>query len=131
LDNNIWKEENCKRKFNGGKNHTEPFQKRHHSSESIGNGNSHRHGGHFTRAMVATSMATGTMEDSRETTPMATITMVITMGEMDIAVSTPMLRRISPTSPATSARIMGIIPPTTQKISQMMQPSPIHSKRDR
>jgi hypothetical protein len=26
---------------------------------------------------------------------------------------------------------MGIIPPTTQKISQMMQPSPIHSKRDR
>jgi hypothetical protein len=47
LDNNIRKEEKRKRKFNGGKNHTEPFHKRHHTSESGGNGNSHRHGGHF------------------------------------------------------------------------------------
>jgi hypothetical protein len=47
LDNNIRKEENRKRKFNGSKNHTEPFHKRHHSSEGSGNGNSHRHGGHF------------------------------------------------------------------------------------
>jgi hypothetical protein len=38
LDNNIRKEEKHKRKFNGGKNHT---------SESGGNGNSHRHKGHI------------------------------------------------------------------------------------
>jgi hypothetical protein len=47
LDNNIRKEENRKRKFSGGKNHTEPFHKKHHSSKGSGNGNSHRHGGHF------------------------------------------------------------------------------------
>jgi hypothetical protein len=47
LDNNIRKEENCKRKFSNGKNHTEPFHKKHHSSEGSGNGCSHRHGGHF------------------------------------------------------------------------------------
>jgi FlaG/FlaF family flagellin (archaellin) len=102
-----------------------------------------------TRAMVTAPMATGTMEDSEEKTPMATSTMEdseettpmaiimvitmgtmdITMGEMDIAVSTQMSRRISPTSPATSARRMGTIPTTAQRISQMMQPSPIHSRR--
>jgi hypothetical protein len=37
LDNNIRKEENHKKKFNGGKTHTEPFHKRHHSSEGSGN----------------------------------------------------------------------------------------------
>jgi hypothetical protein len=47
LDNNIRKEENRKRKFNGDKNHTEPFHKKHHSSEGSGNRSSHRHGGHF------------------------------------------------------------------------------------
>jgi hypothetical protein len=49
LDNNIRKEENCKRKFSSGKNHTEPFHKKHHSSEGSGNGSSHRHGGHFSK----------------------------------------------------------------------------------
>jgi hypothetical protein len=49
LDNNIRKEENRKRKFNAGKNHTEPFHKRHHTSDSGGNGKSHRYGGHFTK----------------------------------------------------------------------------------
>jgi hypothetical protein len=85
------------------------------------------------RAMVATSMAMGTMEDSGETIPMAITmgTMDITMGEMGIAISTQMPRRISPTSPATSARRMGTIPPAVQRTSQMMQPSPTHSRRDR
>jgi hypothetical protein len=48
LDNNIRKEENRKRKFNNDKTHTEPFHKRHHSSEGNGNGsnsNGHRHNG--------------------------------------------------------------------------------------
>jgi hypothetical protein len=49
LDNNIRKEENRKRKFHIGKNHTEPFHKRHRFSESSGTGNSHRHGGHFNK----------------------------------------------------------------------------------
>jgi hypothetical protein len=49
LDNNIRKEENRKRKFSGGKSHTETFHKKHHSSESSGNGSSHRHGGHFNK----------------------------------------------------------------------------------
>jgi hypothetical protein len=45
LDNNIRKEENCKRKFNDGKTHTEHSHKRHHSSEGNGNGsNSNGHG---------------------------------------------------------------------------------------
>jgi hypothetical protein len=47
LDNNIRKEENRKRKFSNSKNHTEPFHKKHHSSEGSGNGNSHRQGSHF------------------------------------------------------------------------------------
>jgi hypothetical protein len=47
LDNNIRKEENRRRKFNNGKNHTEPFHKKHHSSKGSGNGSSHKHGGHF------------------------------------------------------------------------------------
>jgi hypothetical protein len=47
LDNNIRKEENRKRKFSNGKNHTEPFHKKHHSSEGSGNGSSHKHVGHF------------------------------------------------------------------------------------
>jgi hypothetical protein len=47
LDNNIRKEENHMRKFSNGKTHTEPFHKKHHSSEPSGNGSSHRHGGHF------------------------------------------------------------------------------------
>jgi hypothetical protein len=47
LDNNIRKEENRKRKFSNGRNHTEPFHKKHHSSEGSGNGSSHKHVGHF------------------------------------------------------------------------------------
>jgi hypothetical protein len=90
-----------------------------------------------TKSMVATSMATGTMEDSGETAPMA-ITMVttvgtmnITMEEMDNVVSTPMPRRISPMSHASSVRRLGITPPAAQRTSQMMQLSSIHSRRDR
>jgi hypothetical protein len=49
LDNNIRKEENSKRKLHNGKNHTEPFHKKHHFSEGSGNGSSHRHGGHFNK----------------------------------------------------------------------------------
>jgi hypothetical protein len=49
LDNNIRKEENRKRKLYNGKNHTEPFHKKHHFSDGNGSGNSHRHGGHFNR----------------------------------------------------------------------------------
>jgi hypothetical protein len=81
-------------------------------------------------AMVATSMARGTMEDSGETTPMAII-MDITMGEMDIAVSTQMPRRISPTSHASSVRRLGTTPQAVHRIRQMKLPSPIHSRRDR
>jgi hypothetical protein len=91
----------------------------------------------LTRATVAISMATGTMEDSGETTLMA-ITMVTTMGtmdttmeEMDITVLTQMPRRISPTSHASSVRRLGTTPPLAQRTSQMMLPSPIHSRRDR
>jgi hypothetical protein len=47
LDNNIRKEENRKMKFSNGKNHTEPFHKKHHSSEGSGNESSHKHVGHF------------------------------------------------------------------------------------
>ncbi|KAK1641634.1 hypothetical protein QYE76_059439 [Lolium multiflorum] len=47
LDNNINKEENRKRKFS--KNHTEPFHKKHHSSEGSGSHNSHKHNGHFSK----------------------------------------------------------------------------------
>jgi hypothetical protein len=89
------------------------------------------------KAMVATSIATDTMEDSGKTIPMAIImvitvgTMDITMGEMDNTVSTQMPRRISPPSPASSVRRLGTIPQTAQRTSQMMQPSPIHSRRDR
>jgi hypothetical protein len=83
--------------------------------------------------MVATSMAIGTMEDSGETTPIVITmgTMDTTKAEMDRTVSTQMPRRISPTSPTTSARRMGTTPPTAQKTSQRMQPSPIRSRRDR
>jgi hypothetical protein len=49
LDNNIGKEENRKRKFSSGKTHTEPFHKKHHSSEGSGIRSSHRHGGHFNK----------------------------------------------------------------------------------
>jgi hypothetical protein len=49
LDNNIRKEENYKRKFNSGKTQTEPFHKRHHSTEGSGNGGTHKHVGHFNK----------------------------------------------------------------------------------
>jgi hypothetical protein len=49
LDNNIKKEENRKRKFSNSKNHTEPFHKKHHSSEGSGSHNSHKHNGHFSK----------------------------------------------------------------------------------
>ena len=49
LDNNIKKEENRKRKFNNNKNHVEPFHKKHHSSESSGHGNFHKHGNRFNK----------------------------------------------------------------------------------
>jgi hypothetical protein len=47
LDNNIRKEEICKRKHSNGKTHTEYFHKRPHFSEGYGNGNfnGHRHNG--------------------------------------------------------------------------------------
>jgi hypothetical protein len=87
----------------------------------------------LTEAMVATSMAICTMEDSGKTTPMVTTmgTMDTTMEEMDRAVSTQMPRRTSPTSPASSARRMGTNPTTVQKTSRSMKPSPLHSRRDR
>ncbi|KAK1694751.1 hypothetical protein QYE76_011448 [Lolium multiflorum] len=47
LDNNINKEENRKRKFSNSKNHSEPFHKKHHSSEGSVSHNSHNHNGHF------------------------------------------------------------------------------------
>ncbi|XP_071680330.1 uncharacterized protein [Lolium perenne] len=49
LDNNIKKEENRKRKFSNSKNHTEPFHKKHHSSEGSGSHSSHKHNGHFSK----------------------------------------------------------------------------------
>jgi hypothetical protein len=49
LDNNIKKEENRKRKFSNSKNHTEPFHKRHHSSDGSGSHSSHKHNGHFSK----------------------------------------------------------------------------------
>jgi hypothetical protein len=87
----------------------------------------------LTEAVVATSMATSTMEDSGETTPMVTIvgTMDTTMEEMVTAVSTQMSRRTSPTSLVSSARRMDTTPPTVQITSQIMLPSPTHSRRDR
>jgi hypothetical protein len=87
----------------------------------------------LTKAMVATSMATGTMEDSGETTPMVTTMGIMdtTMEEMDNAVLTQMPRRISPTSHASSARRLGTTPILAQRTSQMMMPSPIRSRRDR
>ena len=49
LDNNIHKEENCKRKFSNNKNHTDFSHKKHHSSEGSGSHNSHRHGDHYNK----------------------------------------------------------------------------------
>ncbi|KAK1628222.1 hypothetical protein QYE76_002537 [Lolium multiflorum] len=49
LDNNIKKEENRKGKFSNSKNHSEPFHKRHHSSEGSGSHSSHKHNGHFSK----------------------------------------------------------------------------------
>ncbi|KAK1694878.1 hypothetical protein QYE76_011575, partial [Lolium multiflorum] len=49
LDNNIKKEENRKRKFGNSKNHSEPFHKKHHSSDGNGSHNSHRHTSHFSK----------------------------------------------------------------------------------
>jgi hypothetical protein len=103
LDNNIKKEENCKRKFNSGKTHTEPFHKRHHSSEGSGNGGSHRHGGHFNK--VNGSNFNGHKHNggfrgnnsNGHHNGHHNGTMNITVGEMDIVVSTQMPRRISPT----------------------------------
>jgi hypothetical protein len=58
------------------------------------------------KAMVVTSMATNTMEDFGETTPMVTTmgTTDTTMGEIVSTISTQMARGISPTSHATSVR---------------------------
>jgi hypothetical protein len=86
-----------------------------------------------TKVMVETSMATGIMEDSGETTPMVITveTMDTTVEEMDNTVSTRMPRRIFPVSPASSVRRHGSTPPTAQRTSQRMQPSPIRSRRDR
>jgi hypothetical protein len=85
------------------------------------------------KAMVATSMATSTMEDSGETTPMVTTmgTTVTTMEGMVSAASTQMARRISPTSPASSARRMGTTPTLAQRTSQMMLLNLTHFIRDR
>jgi hypothetical protein len=60
------------------------------------------------KEMVVTSMAIDTMEDSRETTPMA-ITIVITMGTMDSTATTQKPRRISHKSLASSARRLDIM----------------------
>ncbi|KAK1670414.1 hypothetical protein QYE76_058573 [Lolium multiflorum] len=49
LDNNIKKEENCKRKFSNSKNHTERFHKKNYSSEGSGSHSSHRLNGHFSK----------------------------------------------------------------------------------
>jgi hypothetical protein len=86
-----------------------------------------------TKAMVAISMATGTMEDSGETTLMVTTmgTMDTTIEEMVSVISTQMPRRISPTSHASTVRRLGTTLPLAQRTSQMMLPSPIHSRRDR
>jgi hypothetical protein len=67
-----------------------------------------------TKAMVATLMATGTMEDSGETTPMVTTmeTMGTTREEMGTTVSTQMPKRISPTSLGTGVRRLDTTPTT-------------------
>jgi hypothetical protein len=101
--------------------------------------------------MVVTPMAIGTMADSRETTLMF-ITMVTTMEAMDITmeamdvrmeamdiimevmyitVLTRMLRRISCTSSATTARSLDILQTIALKGSLMNLPNPIHFRRDR
>jgi hypothetical protein len=131
LENNIRKEVNRKRKFNGGKNHTEPFHKSTTPLRVVGMETLTGTDATSQREMVATSMAIGTMEDSRETTPMAITIMVTTMGETDITVSTQMPRRISPMPHASSVRRLGTTPQAAQRTRQMTQPSPIHSRRDR
>ncbi|KAK1682066.1 hypothetical protein QYE76_042914 [Lolium multiflorum] len=49
LDNNIKKEENRKRKFSNSRNHSEPFHKKHHSSEGSGSHSSHKHNSHYNK----------------------------------------------------------------------------------
>jgi len=49
LDNNIRKEENRKRKFSNGKNHTEHSHKKHQSTVSGGSHSSFGHGNHFSK----------------------------------------------------------------------------------
>jgi hypothetical protein len=84
------------------------------------------------KAMVAISMATGTMEDSGETTPMVTAvgTMDTITEEMVSTVPTQMPRRISPTSHATSVRSLDTTPTLAQRASQRKLPSLIRSRRD-
>jgi hypothetical protein len=97
LDNNIRKEEIAKGSSMEARTTLNPSTRDTTPLRVVGMGTLTGMEATSIRAMVATSMATGRMEDSRETTPMAIIIMVITMGEMDIAVSTPMSRRISAT----------------------------------
>jgi hypothetical protein len=78
------------------------------------------------REMVVTSMAIDTMEDSRETTPM-----VITMDTMVSSATTQEPRKISHTSPVSSARRLDTLQTIALRQSPMSLPSPIHYRKDR
>jgi hypothetical protein len=75
------------------------------------------------REVVVTSMAISTMEDSREKTPM-----VITM---DNTATTQKPRRISHTSPVSSARRLDNLQTIALRRSPMSLPRPIHFRKDR
>ncbi|KAK1618151.1 hypothetical protein QYE76_023668 [Lolium multiflorum] len=81
LDNNIKKEENRKRKFSN-KSHTEPFHKKHHSSDGNGSHSSHRHNGHFNKGNGNNFNGHKFNGGSREIIPMGITvdTMAVTMG---------------------------------------------------
>jgi hypothetical protein len=85
--------------------------------------------------MVVTPMAMGTMEETRETTPMAITmkemgikmeSMDIRMEEMGSTVTTRELTRTFRISPVSSAGRLDTLQMTALKRSKMRPPSPIH-----
>jgi hypothetical protein len=128
LDNNIGKEENRKRKFSSGKNHTEPIHKKHHSSEGSGNGSSHKHVGHF-KGNGGNFNGHKHNGGFRGTTSMDTA--MDTMEEMVSIVPIQMPRRTFLTSHATSVRRPDTTTTPARRTSQMMLLNLTHFRRDR
>jgi hypothetical protein len=82
-------------------------------------------------------MVMGTMKDSRETIPMVikmetmAVTMEVTDTTMEIMANTATIQGTCPISPASSVRRPDTLPMTVRRISLLMPPNLIHSRRDK